>query len=52
MKRRLRIMKKLSKEGITMHTSQRGIHLEEMYFQEDFLPPCIKEDSIIVNETI
>jgi hypothetical protein len=30
--------------------SQRGMNAEEVYLQEDLLPPGIKEASIIVKE--
>jgi hypothetical protein len=51
MKRRIRIMQTFSKEGIMVNKSQRGMNAEEVYLQEDLLPPGIKEASIIVKET-
>jgi hypothetical protein len=51
MKRRLRIIKTFSKEGIMVKKNQRGMNVEEVYLQEDLLTPGIKEYSIIVKET-
>ena len=59
MERRLRIMntylhipikENITKEGILVRKSQRGMNAKETYPQEDILPPGIKEASIIVKE--
>jgi hypothetical protein len=39
-------MQTFSKEGIMVNKIQRGMNVEEMYLQEDLLPPNIKEGSI------
>jgi hypothetical protein len=52
MKRRLRIMQTFSKEGIIINKSQRRMNSKDMYFQEELIPPCIKEASIKDNIVI
>jgi hypothetical protein len=52
MKRRIRTMHTLSKEGIMVNKSQRGMNAEQLYPQEDLIPPGIKEASFIMKETM
>jgi hypothetical protein len=50
MKKRIKIMKKYSKEGIMVSKIQRGMNIKEMHFQENHLHLGNKEASIMAKK--